>query len=363
MKKTSNSVLLVGTAALLLVGCVGLSLFPAQRHSVEEKRELAAFPTVSLAGVLDGSVTAALENYATERVPFRSVCRKLHGATELALLRAESHGVILCRDGSLCRRLTVNEVAYQKNLAALPKLQKRIGEIPFTLAVAPRRIDVRCEVLPALYKTARENEVWEALPAGAVTFLDATEDGQWYRTDHHWTAEGAYFAYVRLGRSLGYAPLPKEAFTPETVSDSFLGSSAAAAGLPGIRPDTLALWQTPEEAVYCVLRDGLPANFSGLYDRKKLDTGDPYAVFLGGNCGLTEIKRGEEDDRPTLLVIKDSFANSLLPFLARHFRILAVDPRYRVGGLQALAEEADLALVLCGMQTLTEAAFFAPLLR
>lgn len=365
MRKTSiwDKVLVLGTAGSLLVGCVGLTFFPAPRYSAVENRHLAAFPAVNAADIVNGSVTAALEDYATERLPFRGACRRAYATAELAMLQGEAHGVVLCRDGSLCRRLSIKEAAYRQNLSALPKLQAALGTLPLTVAVAPRRIDVRCEVLPALYDTARECEVWQALPAGVVTFLDCTEDACWYRTDHHWTAAGAYFAYVRLSRSLGYTPLPADAFTVEVVSDSFLGSSAAAAGFPAISPDTVSVWRHPDEGEFRVMRDGTPAPFGGLYDTEKLQGSDQYAVFLGGNCGVLTVDRGEADTRPVLLVIKDSFANSLLPFLAQHYRILAVDPRYKTGGLQTIANEVDLALVLCGMQTLTEATFFAPLLR
>ncbi len=361
MKKAGigDKILLASTAAILLLGSAGLCLFPAARFSATENRNLAAFPTFSTETLANGTYTAALDDYATERLPFRGVCRRLYAASELALLRGESHGVILCRDGSLCRRLEVNKQMYQKNLAVLPRLQRTLGDLPLTIAVAPRRIDVRSEVLPALYDTAREQAVWEALPTGVVTFLDATADGQWYRTDHHWTAEGAYFAYVRLSRNLGYVPHPASDFTPVTVSKSFLGTSAAAAGFPHITPDTVSVWRYEGDENYRVLRDGKPTSFAGLYDEEKLLGSDQYSLFLGGNCGLLQIDAGEGDARPTLLVIKDSFANSLLPFLARHYRIVAVDPRYYTGRLQSLANGTDAALVLCGMQTLTTSPFLS----
>lgn len=358
-----DKLLLIGVAGILLIGGVGLSAFPAARFSATENRNLAAFPAFSADTLTSGAYTAALDDFATERFPFRGACRRLYAACELALLRRECHGVIFCRDGSLCRRLDVNGQAFARNLSALPRLQKQLGALPLTVAVAPRHIDVRSEVLPALYDTMREQAVWEQLPAGIVTFLDATEDAEWYHTDHHWTVEGAYFAYVRLSRYLGYTPYQKSEFTPVTVSKSFLGTSASAAGFPEITPDTVRVFRYEGDESYRVLRDGKPAAFQGLYDKEKLNTADQYALFLGGNCGLLQIDRGEGDTRPTLLVIKDSFANSVLPFLARHYRILAIDPRYRASGLSALAENADAALVLCGMQTLTEAPFFNTLLR
>jgi len=362
--RSGDKILLIFMSAILLLGTVGLCGFPAPRFSAAENRLLSAFPVFSTEALADGTYTAALDSYAAERVPFRGIGRAVYATGELALWRGEAHGVILCRDGSLCRRLAVNEQIFKQNLSALPRLQKNLGDLPLTTAVAPRRIDVRCEVLPALYNTAREQAVWEQLPAGVVTFLDATEDVQWYRTDHHWTQEGAYFAYVRLSRYLGYTPHPKSDFNVQTLSQSFPGTSAAAAGFLHVNPDTISVFRYTGEESYRVLRDGKPAEFAGLYDTAKLTTSDQYALFLGGNCGLLQIDLGEEDTRPALLVIKDSFANSLFPFLARHYRILAIDPRYCSKiDLAALASACDRALVLCGMQTLTQTPFFQGLLR
>ena len=357
--KQCDKYLLIGAGALLLIGGIGLSLFPAPRFSATENRYLSAFPTYSAQALTSGAYTAALDDFATERLPFRGICRGAYAAAELALMRRENHGVILCRDGSLCRRIEVNGQIYERNLAALSRLQKAFGDLPLTVAVAPRRIDVRSEVLPALYDIAREQAVWDQLSAGVVTFLDATKDEQWYHTDHHWTQEGAYFAYVRLSRYLGYHPHAENDFTPETVSKSFLGTSAAAAGFSEITPDTVSVWRYKGDENYRVLRDGTPAAFAGLYDEEKLRGSDQYSFFLGGNCGTLQIDLGEGDTRPTLLVIKDSFANSLLPFLARHYRILAVDPRYYTGNLRSFAKNADTGLILCGMQTLTSTPFLS----
>jgi hypothetical protein len=357
--KWGDKLLLIGVAAILLFGSVGLCAFPTARFSATENRLLAAFPTFSAESLANGTYTAALDDYATERVPFRGICRCAYAASELVMGHKESHGVILCRDGSLCRRAAVDEQIYAQNLRALSRLQGMLGDLPLTVAVAPRRIDVRNEVLPVLYDTARERHVWQQVPAGAVTFLDATDDAQWYRTDHHWTAEGAYFAYVRLSRYLGYAPRAASDFTPTTVSQSFLGTSAAAAGLAQITPDTVQVWRYEQDTSYRVIRDGKPSAFTGLYDPQKLSGADHYSFFLGGNCGILQIDRGDGDTRPLLFVVKDSFANSLLPFLAQHYRILAIDPRYYTGALQPLLKNVDTGLVLCGMQTLTGSPFLS----
>ncbi len=365
MKNTRifDKILLIASALVLGGGGLALTLFPAPRYSQSENRYLQTLPTLQLRSFSDGSWSAAMDTYAAERVPFRTPLRHLQGISTLALGARESHGVILCRDGSLTRRLPINEAAFSQNLTTLSRLPALVGGLSLTVAVAPRRIDVRSEVLPTLYDTARERAAWASLPAQAITFLDCTEDRCWFRTDHHWTADGAYFAYVRLGDSLNYTPLPAAHFSPQCVSRSFWGTSASAAGIPGITPDTLSLWRAENDGAFRVFRNGEAAEFKGLYDIRKLQDGDPYSTFLGGNCGVLEIDQGDADTRPVLLVIHDSFACALLPFLAQHYRILAIDPRYHQGGLADARERADLALCICGLQTLTDAPFFTSFMR
>lgn len=358
-KRNTDLFLIAITITLLSIGGLFLALFPAPRYALAEKRMLAAFPHIDAKSVLDGSVSEQLDHYATERAPFRSACRYVWGGTQLVLMQRESHSVLLCRDGSLSARTHVDKDTLSRNLTALSRVRQALGNLPLHLAVAPTRLAARQAVLP------RSMAVLETytLPNDAITFPDCKEDGDWYRTDHHWTTAGAYLAYVHLGKTLGYTPHPRDTFQSEVVCDRFLGTSAARAGLPFIAPDHIVLWHYEGEDAFRVTRDGRSATFEGLYDREKIDAGDPYAVFLGGNCGVLEINKGDADTRPCLLVIRDSFASPVLPFLAQHYRIVAIDPRYAAPALSALATRADAALVLCGAQTLGGEPFLTPLLR
>ncbi len=361
--KKNDMVLLVITFILLALGGISLLCFPAPRYSACENRLLAEKPIFTWQTLADGTYTAAWDTYAAERMAGRQVMRGVRAATELSLGKCEVGYVMLCTDGSLTKRLAVNDRIYRKNLNTISKISAQAAEsgVLLTVAVAPRRIDARTDSLPRLYQgntsAAPYRMLAERLPS-AVSLDNITADAEWFRTDHHWTAEGAYAAYKALAPSLGYTPYAAADFTVETVSDRFFGTTDAAAGILGIKPDKIDLWRYEGDEKLSLTKDGKPADFTGLYDFAKLDTRDGYAVFLGGNAGITEITLGENDTRSTLLVIKDSFANVLLPFLARHYRILAVDPRYTTIDLETVLENADHALLLCGMQTLTETAAF-----
>ena len=364
--RTASHALVILTALLLCAGTLLLTLFPAARYSPTENRLLAAAPTLSAKDLKSGAYTAAWDSFATERFPARGTMRKGRSLLTLALGECEVHGVILCRDGSLSRRIAVEKRIYSQNLAALQRLKLRFAEasLPCTVAIAPRRLEARAEVLPALYDTASEQDIWQALAAqhpDALALTDCTDDAFWYRTDHHWTTHGAYFAYCRIAAALGITPLTD--FTQQVVSTDFYGTSDAAAGIPFIAPDSIVLYRFEGDEAYRVTRDGEPADFTGLYDPQKLHTRDQYATFLGGNCGTLTVDLGDADSRPLLFLIRDSFADSVIPFLARHFRIVALDPRYAKTGALELAGAADRVLVLCGMQSICNTVFFSPLLR
>ena len=101
------------------------------------------------------------------------------------------------------------------------------------------------------------------------------------------------------------------------------------------------------------------AETKGFYVEKFLSEKDKYAAFIGGNFGLTKITKDTDEERETLLVVKDSFSHSLVPFLSRHYDLVLVDLRYYSKSMIKLAEEneIDKVLLLYNMETLTEAGY------
>ena len=98
--------------------------------------------------------------------------------------------------------------------------------------------------------------------------------------------------------------------------------------------------------------------FDSYFVRDFLTEKDKYAAFTGGNFGYTEITKNGETDRPTLLVLKDSFANSLVQFLSRDYDLIMIDLRYYKTNITKLCSEKNIknVLLLYNMETLTESA-------
>lgn len=366
MSKTNKSdiFLLIAVSAALVLGGLSLLFFPTPRFSAAENRLLADPPAFSWQALWQGDYAAAWENYTVERLTGRDVLRRTHAVCELALGKKECGAVMLCRDGSLAARSQSNEKLQERNLKGIAGIGRACREqgLPLTIALIPYRAEARACILPLHYHTAVTAALDRALSETkekAVVLDGIQDDRAWFRTDHHWTAKGAYTAYCALAPMLGYTPYAKEDFQQTAISHRFYGTGARASGIPWISPDVITLWRYADDEAYQLCKDGKAADFNGFYDFEKVDTCDGYAVFLGGNDGLLTVEKTDEDTRPTLLLWRDSYAAALIPFLARHYRIVAIDPRYYRGDTKALLANADRALLIAGALTLAESAFLA----
>ena len=147
----------------------------------------------------------------------------------------------------------------------------------------------------------------------------------YYRTDHHWTTLGAYYAYTETMRSFGMENeiLPPTAFEKTVVSDAFYGTAWSKSGMKFVSPDTLEIWFRGNEKDFEVIADGTPLD--GLYSEEYLGKKDKYSVFLDGTHDVVTVTKRDGEPRPTLLLLKDSFANSLAPFLAQHFDLVLLN--------------------------------------
>ena len=177
----------------------------------------------------------------------------------------------------------------------------------------------------------------EAIDLRAALTPNAAE--MYYRTDHHWTTQGAQTAYGAWCAATGHTD---RSWRLETVSTTFRGTLYSKVLLPDSPYDTVAI--TPDAAIRSMDCDG--AVSGSLYDMAALEEKDHYKVFMGGNYAKVVIDTGAATGK-SLLVVKDSFANSFLPFLVKDYDTITVlDLRYFREGVQPLADEATDVLVL-----------------
>ncbi|MBQ8082111.1 MAG: hypothetical protein IJ240_09490 [Clostridia bacterium] len=338
--------------ALLLALAAAQLILPDREVSPLENRVLSQAPKVSADAVLSGDWGEALERYTADQLPLRDSFVSLYTLMEGAAGRRLSGGVLLGADDRLFDRSDGwSERNVRQNAAALTELGEQAQKKVWLLCV-PSAVAVYPEALPALAPVADEEALLRAAGEetaliGLLPLLQSRKEGEalYYRTDHHWTAAGADFGYEAICGALGISP--REAGTADVVP-GFYGSFYARYPLPWLSADELT-YQFP--AGLRLLADGTER---ALVDETALAGRDKYAALLSGNHARLELLNPDGPEGE-LLVIKDSYANALLPLLARHYRrIVAVDARYFAGDIVEEAKAFDGEDIVCvyGMSTL-----------
>ena len=160
-----------------------------------------------------------------------------------------------------------------------------------------------------------------------------------FRLDHHWTSLGAYFAYLAFAEAAGLTPITIENYTEYTI-DGFIGSLAVGTRNRTVlsHPDTLHFHRINDGTTFCMDLFSIPADLSLAC----------YRIFLGGDRAFIHFTSSNQNGR-TLAVVKDSFANALVPWLAPHYQnIVMFDPRQFTGSIVdelAQFENIDLLFV------------------
>lgn len=389
--------------ALFLVLIFGFGIafwvLPDTDFSPEENRPLQAFPELSADELLEGKVSSRLIDYYSDQFPLRSAWVSLHAFGELGLGRRESSGVLLGENGqlavrrfdayvSLTERLKGTDyydpAHVQRGLEAVVALDKTLAaqNIPLCVLLAPRTIDVTVGdySYPADLTDRLDETIRTALGDAQVnsvelldTFRSMHDAGEYvyFRTDHHWTVKGAYTAYAAVMESWGMEEdvLPEDFFTVRSVSD-FYGTTYSRGGMYFTSPDTLEIWEAADgsDRRFTVLEPkGNNADEyktvieSGFISESYLEGKDKYGAFLDGTHRILFITDKEAaargESRPRLLLARDSFANSMVPFLARHFDICMVNLS---GGMTNLSELAaaygcERVLIICNRENLVTA--------
>ncbi|MDI9471250.1 MAG: DHHW family protein [Bacillota bacterium] len=374
---------------------------PAHDYSDSEKRPLAAFPRITATGLLDGSVMAGIDTWMQDRFPFRSLLVGLNTAWRLAsgehdngrvyfgdqdhLFLYENEFLRSPADDRRLRLAQANLTEFERFCletlpAALPDARRSVIIVPPAAAVLPELVPAGAPLLDSRAWTERftaplEGSDIHILPALAV--LTAAPDGgpadlvtrsrRYFASDHHWTSHGAFVTARAWLGSLGLDGLELANFAEIDISTKFRGSLEARAQRPGWPGETLTLLNPTAAAIAAGLEpdpdrlelrdpDGALLG-SGLYDYGQLGGSDEYLVYLGGNPPVTVIDTGSPTGR-SLLLVKDSFANAIVPFLLSSFeRITLVDARHGSAAVRDALEQSrpsDVLVLYSLSQLLTD---------
>lgn len=345
--------------SILSMGLLIIMLSP-DSFSDKENRQLAGAPDLSASSVLNGDFFEELSLFIKDHFPLRNSLISMHSICELSLGKMQINGIIPSKNQALIAVPQTNDT--NKIKANISAIHSSSDNTPL-IYVPARSIDIFNQYLPKSYDYSKDASVFSSLPqSSAKLFEDLlrnAENGYYYKTDHHWTTEGAFFAYNQICKELGLTAYDKKYFSKEIVSRNFRGTSYSKSGLPEMAADAedIFLYRYANDNQAKVFNHETGESKKGFYDYEALTTSDKYRVFLGGNYSHLSISLDDSAEKPKLLLVKDSFANSLIPFLALHYDIEAIDPRYCSSSYldeQLKREDFDSTLVLLSFDTLAQ---------
>ncbi len=359
MKKLKGSIRSKVTVTIFLLILSGMSVFGFaagdERYSEKENRYLAIKPDLDSGNLLNGKYQEDYETYLADKTIFRNKWIELKTYIELASLKKDVNGVYFGKDNYLIARQdkdkfeTENADKNCKYLEEFVDNYKKNTDI--CVMLVPNTSEILKKKLPKYAYNFNETryindiykEIGEDNTVDVNQMLKAHKDEYlYYKTDHHWTTLGAYYAFTEYADKTG---INIEKYTTKLVTDKFYGTMSSKANLE-IEADKVYIYEPDKEEEVSVRYNNSTELKDSLYEMSALDKKDKYSIFLGGNNPLVQITTNAENDRK-VLVIKDSFAHCFIPFMISGFsKIDVVDLRYYNESIRKMIEEGGYTDIL-----------------
>lgn len=359
MKKLKGSIRSKVTVTIFLLILSGMSVFGFEtgdeRYSEKENRYLAIKPELDSGNLLNGKYQEDYETYLADKTIFRNKWIELKTYIKLASLKKDVNGVYFGKDNYLIERQDTDKFETEnadKNCKYLEEFVNNYKiNTDISIMLVPNTSEILKKKLPKYAYNFNETryindiykEIGEDNTVDVNEILKAHKDEYlYYKTDHHWTILGAYYAFTEYADKTG---INIEKYTTKLVTDKFYGTMSSKANLE-IEADKVYIYEPDKEEEVSVRYNNSTELKDSLYEMSALDKKDKYSIFLGGNNPLVQITTNAENDRK-VLVIKDSFAHCFIPFMISGFsKIDVVDLRYYNESIRKMIEEGGYTDIL-----------------
>ena len=348
---------------LLWVGFIIWNLAtPPKIFSENENRFLAEIPKFTIDKFVNGEYMNGMDEYINDQFIKRDQWIRMKTMLERAILKQETNSVYFAKDQYLIEKHDYNDVSEEqadKNgdylIEFIKKYVSKLGNDHVKVMLVPTASDVLIDKLPPFAADTgyNQNDYVDKLASSVSkdifinlsdTLKGHKDEYIYYRTDHHWTTLGAFYAYEHWARSIGIEPLNKDQFDIILASDQFYGTLHSKVNI-NVKPDNIYLYEIKKDMDYQLTYD-LINKTDTLYDLTKLEGKDKYSVYMGGNNALIEVQTNNKNGHK-LLVIKDSYANSFVPFAINHYeKTYMLDLRYYNGRIDTFIENNGITDVL-----------------
>ena len=322
-----------------------------KKFSELENRNLKTNVTFSIKKFLDGSFQEDYEEYINDQFPLRDKWISLKSINEYILGKIENNGIIYGSNGELFEKFnSLNEEKLKNNVEVINNFAEKYHD-KVSLMIVPNSYEIYKENLPKGSPIIMQEEIInEIYDFSSFTnnidimkeLLDNKNSYIYYKTDHHWTTYGAYLAYCKFIDSINGNRVDFENFQ-EVELPNFYGTYYSKAKPFNIKADIMTYYDFNNLTME-IVGDKV---YDSIYDYSKESLRDKYSLFLYGNNPLTIIKNKDIKNNKKILVIKDSFGNSLVPFLTQNYEeVHVIDLRHFSSKLTGYLEENDFEDIL-----------------
>lgn len=338
----------------LMLALPGLFIFilPQHNFSSNENRYLNKLPGIKPDEILSGSFQEKVSDAFNDQFFARGFMTGLSTSFKKSLGFKDIGGAYLAKDNYYIEKITDNDISKDqlvKNLMYLSYFATNQEADVYTMLVPSPGTSMEYK-LPAFAPFYNAGSVYNTVYTvlGKEGIIDlrkvlkspgnsnkaSSQDGFYFKTDHHWTLSGAYAAYNEYCKTAGIKPQPYNSFNPVEVTNNFYGTTYSKVLDFTAKPDSIYAINTDQAESAVLICDGKKR--TGIYSKEYLDKKDKYSYFFGGNYGRTDIVTGSNTELK-LLVLKDSFANSFVPFLLKDYsQITMIDARYYDSGISGI---------------------------
>lgn len=272
-------------------------------------------------------------------------------------IKTESLGAIIVAGNTAYEYYSFSEELAPRFINSVNNIKGAVGNSDVYAMIIPTSIDITLnDALRADIKSANQKKALNYFNASFknVTAVDGIYDAErlhrdeyiYFRTDHHWTALGAYYAYEQFAFEKGITPVPLNKYETKTF-DGFLGTFYSGSGQTSKlseTPDSVTAYM-PFNNVTCHIDEGNGNEFQWevVKDADEYSQSLKYLAFIGGDNALTTITNADNPNGETCVVIKESYGNAFVPFLIPHYStIYVIDPRHYEGTLSEFTKDKEI---------------------
>jgi hypothetical protein len=362
---------------LLLAAGIGLLFAPKNTFSEREKRRLSRLPVFYLPNLAKGNYMDSLDNFTADHFPQRNWFLELADSLKSlkgiqkegkkvyadvsstdAIIEEDSSGLAIFKDTEQNRNSKGLVVSKGQAFHIFTNENSMAKDFAQALNAYPQKFKLRffCAIVPTLgtYKIPKEYEYYankeleniqeihdalrnvEAIPIHEE-MKKHLQEYIYYRTDHHWTALGAYYGYVAFCKKIGFEPQSIKEMPKKFVEGKFLGTHFLKTNDASLKAnaDTVFYW-IPNTKEVALKWNGRKMEECPTFKLDSIEK-NRYLVFLGGDEPFMQLTSKTVKNKRVILVIKNSYGNPFVSYLTAHYeQVLVLDYRYFKGSLSEI---------------------------